>query len=415
MAAETSILSGIKVLDISSFIFGPGSSMIMSDFGADVIKIESPGLGDPFRHVHKAPPFMPSEFAYLWQQDNRNKRSLALDMKSPEGYEILLKLVRQANVLVTNFPPNVLERLKITYEDLKPHNEKLIFGQITGYGEKGPDANKPGFDATAYWARTGLMDIVRTAEAEPAMAGPGMGDHPSAMTMYAAIMTALYKLERTGQGSKVSSSLMANGLWAASSALSPILAGTPSAPRSSIKSPRNALLNHYQTRDERWVLVIVMMEDKNWPPFAAALGREDLLTDPRFAQRKARLANATELAATISSILGSQDYAYWEPRLLAHNVTFSVVQTLEEVADDPQALLNGMIIDVEGHKYGRGQAISSPFWVSGSEKVQAKVGPELGANGPEILRELGYDEGAISRMLSDGVIEVAKSKEMAKS
>ena len=408
MSEDKPVLGHLKVLDISSFIFGPGSSMIMSEFGADVIKIESPGLGDPFRHVHKAPPFMPSEFAYLWQQDNRNKRSVALDMKNPEGYEILLQLVRQADVLVTNFPPNVLERLKIRYEDLTPHNEKLIYGQITGYGEKGPDANKPGFDATAYWARTGLMDIVRTAEADPTMSGPGMGDHPSAMTMYAAIMTALYKLERTGKGSKVSSSLMANGLWAASSALSGILAGTAAAPRSSIKSPRNALLNHYQTRDERWVLIIVMMEDKNWPAFAAALGGDDLVADPRFAQRKARLANATELAQTISSIFGSQDYAYWEPRLLAHNVTFSVVQTLEEAASDPQALLNGMIVDVEGQKHGRGQAVSSPFWVQGSDKVQARVGPELGANGPDILRDLGYDEKTVSRMISDGVIEVSK-------
>lgn len=408
MAAETSILSGIKVLDISSFIFGPGASMIMSDFGADVIKIESPGLGDPFRHVHKAPPFMPSDFAYLWQQDNRNKRSVALDMKNPEGYEILLQLVRKSDVLITNFPPNVLERLKISYEDLKPHNEKLIFGQITGYGEKGPDANKPGFDATAYWARTGLMDIVRTAEAEPTISGPGMGDHPSAMTMYAGIITALYKRERTGQGSKVSSSLMANGLWAASSALSALLAGTPSAPRTSIKSPRNALLNHYQTRDDRWVLMIVMMEDKNWPAFAMAIGRDDLLTDERFAARKARLANAKELAAVIAETLRSQDYAYWEPRLMEHKVTFSVVQTLEEVVDDPQALLNDMFVQVDGHKFGKGKAVNSPFWVSGSQKVTAKVGPELGANGPDILRELGYDEGAVSRMISGGVIEVPK-------
>jgi len=406
MTEKETILGGIKVLDVSSFIFGPGASAIMSDFGADVIKVESPVLGDPFRHAHKAPPFMPSEFAYLWQQDNRNKRSIALDMKNPEGYKIFIQLVSKADVLITNFPPNVLERLKIRYEDLTPHNEKLIYGQITGYGEKGPDANKPGFDATAYWARTGLMDIVRTAEAEPAMSGPGMGDHPSAMTMYAAIMTALYKRARTGQGSKVSSSLMANGLWAASSAVSALLSGTSAAPRSSIRAPRNALMNHYQTRDDRWLLIIVMMEEQNWPPFATAIGREDLLTDPRFAERKARQVNAKELAQTIAAVFASQDYAYWEPRLTAQKVTFSVVQTLEEAVNDPQALLNGMIVDVEGHKYGRGQTVSSPFWVQGSDKVPAKVGPELGANGPDILRELGYDEGGIDHMIANKVIAV---------
>jgi len=239
MTDTTALLSGIKVLEIATFVFGPGAGAILSDFGADVIKVESPGIGDPLRHAHKAPgigdplrhahkapPFMKLDFDYPWQQDNRNKRSIALNLKSNEGREVLLKLVREADVLITNFPPNVLERLQIRYADLAPENDQLIYGQITGYGEKGDDANTPGFDGNAYWARTGLMDAVRTAEGDPAMPAPAMGDHPSAMTMYAAIMTGLYKRERTGKGSKISTSLMANGLWAASSALSGILAGT---------------------------------------------------------------------------------------------------------------------------------------------------------------------------------------------
>lgn len=406
MSEHQSILSGVRVLEIATFVFGPGATVIMADFGADVIKIEAPGIGDPYRYVHKSPPFVAHDFAYFWQQDNRNKRSVALDMKHPEGREILMQLVRQADVLVTNFPPNVLARLKIRYEDLKPENEKLIYAQITGYGESGPDANKPGYDATAYWARTGLMDMVRTAESDPAMSTPAMGDNPSAMTMFAGVMTALYQRERTGRGSKVSSSLMANGLWAASGPMCGLLAGAPPMTRSSCRTPRNALLNHYQTRDERWLLLIILQEEKNWPPFAAAIDREDLLHDARFSEKEARHANALELAKIIDPIFKSQDYAFWEKRLNEYTVTFSLVQTFEEAASDPQALLNGMIVDVEGHTYGRGQAISTPFWVQGSDKVPAKIGPELGANGPQVLRELGYDEAAIKRMIGDGVIAV---------
>ena len=152
--------------------------------------------------------------------------------------------------------------------------------------------------------------------------------------------------------------------------------------------------------------MIILQEEKNWPPFAAAIDREDLLNDARFSEKEARHANALELAKIIDPIFKSQDYAFWEKRLNEYTVTFSLVQTFEEAASDPQALLNGMIVDVEGHTYGRGQAISTPFWVQGSDKVPAKIGPELGANGPEVLRELGYDEAAIKRMIGDGVIAV---------
>ena len=173
MAESEPLYKGLKVLEMATYIFGPGSAAILSDFGADVIKIEAPGRGDPLRYAHKAPPFMPLDFDYIWQQDNRNKRSIALDIKTPEGREIFLALLRQADIFITNFPPNVLERLKIRYEDVVQENARLIYGQITGFGEQGPEASAPGFDATAYWARSGLMDLVRTANSEPSISSPG--------------------------------------------------------------------------------------------------------------------------------------------------------------------------------------------------------------------------------------------------
>ncbi len=336
MSDQPALLSGIKVIELATFVFGPGSTAVMGDFGADVIKVEAPGIGDPFRYAHQSPPFMPLDFAYMWQQDNRNKRSIALDLKHPDGRAALLALVRQADVLVTNFPPKVLASLKITYEDLKDTNPRLIYGQITGYGENGADADKPGFDGNAYWARTGLMDIVRTADADPSLPAAAMGDHPSAMTMFAGVMMALYRRERTGTGTKVSTSLMANGLWAASSMLAGVLAGTAPFQRSSRLAPRNALLNQYRTADDRWLSIIVLQEDKNWPPFTQAIDRTDLLTDPRFAEKTARQANGAALAAILDEVFRRRDYAYWNARLVAHQVTFSLVATLEEVANDPR-------------------------------------------------------------------------------
>lgn len=404
MVDSQPLLDGIKVLEIATFVFGPGCTAIMSDFGADVIKIESPGTGDPMRHAHKSPPFMPLEFPYLWQQDNRNKRSIALDMKQPEGREVLLKLVREADVMVTNFPPNVLERLKIRYEDLLPENERLVYAQITGYGEKGDDANTPGFDGNAYWARTGLMDIVRTADSEPTLPAIAMGDHPSAMTMYAGVMTGLYQRERTGKGSKVYSSLMANGLWAAASNISGVLAGTAPAKRMNVSGPGNALVNHYQTKDDRWLSIIVLQEEKNWPYFIKAIDRADLAEDPRFIEKGIRHKNGKALAPILREVFRSRDTAEWKQRLRDNNVTFSVVATFEEVVNDPQALLNDMFIDVEGHNFGRGQQVNSPFWVQGSAKVPAKLGPELGADASAILRELGYEDTSIKQLTDKGVI-----------
>jgi crotonobetainyl-CoA:carnitine CoA-transferase CaiB-like acyl-CoA transferase len=405
MEVAQTALAGIKVLEIATFVFGPGSTVIMSDFGADVIKVESPGMGDPMRHIHKSPPFMPLEFPYMWQQDNRNKRSIVLDMKKSEGREVLIKLVREADVLVTNFPPKVLAGLKIRYEDLRDENERLIYAQITGYGENGEDANTPGFDGNAYWARTGLMDIVRTAASEPTLPAAAMGDHPSAMTMYAGVMTALYQRERSGKGCKVYSSLMANGLWAGSSQLSGVLAGTKPFKRLNLAAPGNALVNHYLTKDNRWLSLIVLQEEKNWPIFVEAIDRPELLEDPRFVEKSLRHKNGKELAPILTDVFRSRDCAYWRQRLRDHKVTFSVVATMEEVIDDPQALQNDMMIDVEGHNFGRGQSINSPFWIEGVDKKAAQLAPNLGAHSAEIMIELGYDQGDISRLLEKGVIQ----------
>src|SRR5881397_1350770 len=213
--ATDNIFSGLKVVDLSSFIAGPAAAVILSDFGADVIKVEPPS-GDTWRIGNKIPPQPRARDNYPWHLNNRNKRGLALDLKSPHAAEILERLVKCADVLIVNTPHPARKRLKLEYEDVAQWNPRLIYADLTGYGDKGPDADLPGFDITSYWARSGLLSLTRDAGAPPTLPVSGSGDHATAVTLFSAIVMGLYRRERTGKGSYVTTSLLASGVWAAS-------------------------------------------------------------------------------------------------------------------------------------------------------------------------------------------------------
>ena len=246
--SDESLFAGLKVLDIASFIAGPAATTVLSDFGAEVIKVEKPGTGDPYRQDYLRPPNPASKENYAWQLDNRNKRSLVVDLKNPHATEVLARLVKWADVLVTNFPPRVRQRLKLSYEDISTLNPRLIYADITGYGELGPEADKPGFDITAYWARTGLMQFMHDASSPPVAPVPGSGDHATAMSLYAGIVSGLYRRERTGRGCQVQTSLIANGVWAASMWLQAALQGAKFSDPIDRHHMPNALFASYQRR-----------------------------------------------------------------------------------------------------------------------------------------------------------------------
>src|SRR5262245_17039109 len=255
-----SLFAGLKVIDCASWIAGPAAATILSDFGADVLKIEPPGAGDPWR-ASTPVPGKPTD--YYWQLTSRNKRSLALDLKHADGLSVLCRLLTSADVFVTNFPFSVRERLKIGARDLLALNPRLIYASFSAYGELGDEADRTGFDSTAYWARTGLMDMVRaTAETDPARSVPGMGDHPSATALYAAIVTALYRRDRTGKGGIAQSSLLQNGTWANACFIQSRLFGEPIPLRPPRKEAPNPLANHYRCRDGRWFLMALFNEQR---------------------------------------------------------------------------------------------------------------------------------------------------------
>jgi crotonobetainyl-CoA:carnitine CoA-transferase CaiB-like acyl-CoA transferase len=399
---DKGIFDGLKVLDCASFIAAPAAATVLSDFGADVIKIEPPGTGDPYRNLPNLPGYPHSEHNFAWMLEARNKKSLALDLSKPEGQAVLHRLAAQADVFITNYPPQVRERLGITHAHLAPHNERLIYASFTGYGEKGEEANKPGFDSNAYWARSGLMDLVRADEhTTPARSIAGMGDHPCAMAFYGAIVTALYKRERTGKGSHVSSNLMANGVWAASVLAQAKLVGAKFGERRPRERALNAVTNHYQCKDGRWLILSLLNEDRQWPTLARCLDREDLVTDARFETKKERHARSLELIKIFDEVFATRDLAEWRKILDGNGLVFGVVGILDDIPNDKQMIENEVLVPFENDTM---LTISSPIWVDGSKKVQPRKPPGIGEHSDEILRNAGYDEAAIGKLRASGAV-----------
>jgi formyl-CoA transferase len=403
--AGDNLFSGLKVLDFASFIAGPAATTVLSDFGAEVVKVEPPGIGDPYRYLYLTPPNPRLKENYTWQLTNRNKRSLAIDLKNPQAGEVLARLVKWADVLVTNFPPRVRKGLKLNYEDVSPFNPRLIYADITGYGELGPEADKPGFDITAYWARSGLMQFTRDASSPPAVPVPGIGDHATAISLYAGIVTGLYRRERTGKGCNVSTSLIANGAWAVATWLQAGLFGAKFSGEIDRKNPPSALTGvSYRTSDNRWLLLAFVEEEKNWPVFAKAIERADLLADPRFASSKGRNANSGVLVAEFDRMFGAQPLVFWKTLLDGARLPYSVVQIPEEIVKDPQLLANRIIVPINDGSTNPKYTVDSPVTIRESPKVAPRVAPGLGEHTDQVLQELGFSASEIDGFRASGAI-----------
>jgi crotonobetainyl-CoA:carnitine CoA-transferase CaiB-like acyl-CoA transferase len=390
-------------VDLASFIAGPAATTILSDFGADVIKVEPPGSGDPYRYFYVTPPNPSCATNYSWQLTNRNKRSIALDLKAPAAREVLKRLVAWADVVVTNFPPKVRKALGLTYEELAAIKPELIYADITGYGESGPEAEKPGFDITAYWARTGLMDVTHDADSPPTLPIPGIGDHAAAVTLYSAIVTALYRRERTGKGGRVGTSLIAEGAWAASTWIEAALRGARFAEQHDRKRPANALLNPYRSADGRWLLLVAAQE-KDWPGFVKAMDLPALIDDPRFATKQLRVQNAADLVAVLDPVFASQSIEHWRRTLDAGRVIFGIVQTFDDIVSDPQMLANEILVPLAEPVDGATHTVNSPMRLADVPKVPPRRAPALGQHSVEVLAELAFTDTEIADFAAAGVV-----------
>jgi crotonobetainyl-CoA:carnitine CoA-transferase CaiB-like acyl-CoA transferase len=393
------ILSGIRVIDCGTYIAGPAAATILSDFGAEVIKIERPPYGDPYRYLGLLPGMPVSDKNYCWILDDRNKKSIALNLSDEEARQTLLKLVATADIFITNYQPQLLRKFKLTYEDLAPLNDRLIHASITGYGEHGADADKPGYDATAYWARSGLMYGMHNGDAEPTQSPAGFGDHPTSVTLFASIMVALYQRLYTGKGTRVFTSLMANGIWSHGCAVQAALCGAEFMPKWTRKTAICPLVNHYVARDGRRMFFCLLEPVRDWRNLCHALAFDDLHDDPRFATTKARQENSAELVKRIDEVMATRDLDEWAAIFKQYDLVWGPVPSAVEVAHDPQA--HEIFAEISpGLK-----TIKNPLNIEGIEKAAPHMPPGIGEHTREVLTSLGLSDEAIAKMIERGAAQ----------
>ena len=394
------IFTGLRVIDAASYVAGPSAATILGDFGAEVIKLEPPG-GDAYRALAEAPGQPRGSTNYPWIVDNRNKRGLVLDLKRPAAQAVLHRLVAATDVFVTNAVPRLRAGLGIAPEALAAVNPRLVYAALTAYGETGPQADKTGFDATAFWARSGLMDLVRAdADTMPGRSVAGMGDHPTGLALYGAIVTALYRRERTGEGGFVHVALHDAGLWANGVYAQAALDGAAFIPRPPRERAPNALGNLYQAGCGRWFLIALANEPRQWPALLDVFGRPDWGEDPRFATRESRRENARALVALLEAAFATRTLADWQPRMDAAGLTFDAVTTTGEAVAAEQPRATGTV----RRRADGGWTIDSPVHVAGEAKAPAGPPPGLGEHAAAILAEHGYSAGEIAALREAGVL-----------
>jgi crotonobetainyl-CoA:carnitine CoA-transferase CaiB-like acyl-CoA transferase len=399
--ADDNIFSGLKVVDLASFIAGPAAAVILSDFGADVIKVEPP-KGELWRIAHKVPPQPMAKDPYPWHLSNRNKRGLVLDLKSPNAAAVLERLVKWADVLIVNTPHPARKKLHLEYDDVVQWNPRLIYADLTGFGENGPDASLPGFDITAYWARSSLLAQTRDAGAPPTWPVAGSGDHATAVGLFSAIVMGLYRRERTGKGSYVTTSLLAQGVWAAGVFVQAALSEAKFYGLHDRKSPPNPTMNVYRSADDKWFMLLVTPDKV--AALAKAIGRPDLLTDARFNDPAKFVANAAQLTAILDEAFAAQPMAHWREVFSSAHITFGDVQGPSDIVKDPQLQANDIDVPLEAAGGKLTSTISSPMQVHGVAKVPAKRAPELGEHSDEILKQLGFSAKDIDGLHASGAV-----------
>ncbi|MDH3687634.1 MAG: CoA transferase [Myxococcales bacterium] len=402
-------MDGVRVVELGVWVAGPAAGCILADWGADVVKIEPPGAGDPARTFAKILggdlPFNPP-----FEMDNRGKRSLALELSGDAGREIFFELIDGADVFVTNIRLDALRRLRIDPQSLADRYPRLIYGLITGYGMEGPEKDRAAYDIAAFWARSGLADSLGHPGQPPPFQRGGMGDHNAGLAAAGGISAALFARERTGRGQLVSTSLLREGLFTLSFDLSigcRFGVGVHKADRRTMPNPA---INAYQDSEQRWFWIVGLEGERHWPPLARAAGHPEWLEDARFATPGARAQNAEQLIGALDEVFATRTRDEWGEVFDAEqDLWWAPVQTAEEVLADPQAHASGGFVEVPD---GAGTTLLPATPVDFHETPTAPrhlaprhMAPEApGQHTVELLTELGKDEATIAELRAAGIV-----------
>lgn len=386
------MLRDLKVVELATYIAAPGAAGIMADWGAEVIKVESPE-GDPMRRFFET---IGSDHAAnpIFELDNRGKRGIVLDIRAPGGAEALKRLVATADIFLTNVRPAALRRAGLDHETLRAAFPRLIYCSLTGYGLTGPDADKPGMDVAAFWSRAGVGALTAPKGAEPFPIRTGMGDHVTSLATVSAILAAVHERHRTGVGRLVETSLLRTGAYAIGSDLAIQLHFGKLASTRPRREAVQPLANFFQTKDGRWICLLARQGATDWPRIAAAVGRPELVDDPRFSGARARRENTAALVDILDAAFGAMDYATAAAALDAGDITWAPWQTPRDLVEDPQAHAAGCFVEtLDGRR-----SPAAPARFPGIEERPRAPAPSLGADTAAVLAELGYSPEEIEAL-----------------
>jgi len=397
-------LEGVRVVELGAWMAAPACCAVLADWGAEVIKLEHPERGDPARGIRSIGVTPVADFNYIWEMDNRNKKSLGVNLKHEMGRGVAHRLIGASDAFVTNFQESELRRLGLDYETLAGLNPRLIYAQISGYGEKGPEGDKPGYDLGA-WARSGFMLTTGEPDALPPISPVGNIDRYTGMFAAGGVALALYTREKTGTGQKVSLSLLGSALWTGGINVQASLATGRDIPKTSRKTAGNPLYNSYRTQDGRWLVLLMLQTDLYWEEFCRALGREELIHDPRFDTHAGRTArNNIELIEILDEVFASAPLEEWQRRFSGRNLIWEAARSYAEVAGDPQAEANEYFQRLDHPNFGEIRLVASPVKLSRTPPRLRSPAPQLGEHTEEVLLQLGYSWEEISRLKEAGAI-----------
>jgi crotonobetainyl-CoA:carnitine CoA-transferase CaiB-like acyl-CoA transferase len=402
----TKALEGIKVVEIGGAVAVPIAGMLMGSWGAEVIHVEPPEHGDMQRVAGQRLSAWTqySEINYLWEHVDRNKKSIGVNLASPEGQQIIQKLCADADVFLNNLRPYEMGKFNLTYEILSAVNPKLIYANLTGYGLKGPEKNAGGFDSVAFWARSGVMEMMHDPDTAPNVSRAAYGDSITSLSLLAGVMTALLTRERTGIGQQVEVSLYNTAAWILGFDIAGCLVTGKDAVRPQRKSMANPIRNHYPTRDNRWIMLGMTNAQTYWPEFCKAINRQELENDPKYATFSAREKNAAELIKLIEEIFLTKTYAEWMEILGKFKLVWSPVVTPLEVTHDEQAIANDFFGEMEIAGHDKIKVLNNPIRLSKTPAdIQCRA-PELGEHTSGLLAKLGYGPEEVLRMKEAGTI-----------
>jgi len=411
-------LNDIKIVEVTTMAAAPMAARLLADWGADVVHIEHPQTGDPWRTWIKKPDgsLYPPEVSYhYWEHYNRNKRSMSLDISQEQGREIIYRLLKNADVFITNRRPAELRRFRLDYASIKKTNKRLVYASLTGFGKKGPDKDAPGHDTVGFWARSGFMYLLQQAGSAPPSPGyrtVAAGDTLTGVALALGITMALLARQKTGLGQEVDVSLLNMGIFAnvpAVMSLGPVIQvlGGKKAYTDMLRRERHdvsPLFISYETKDKRWLQLSLAPPEPYWAEFCRAIGREEMAADSRFSSAEARTENKEALFRTLEDVFRTRTLAQWKAAFKKTSLIWSPIQRPDEAVRDPQARANGIFVPFQHPGLGRMRVVANPVRLSRTPASVRTPAPEFNQHTEEILLELGYDWESIARLKREKVI-----------